>query len=63
MTLMQAADTPYAGTYTQAVGGGSGNYVVFRGLNTASFTLSATPGTATGARRAPINGVQIVAAP
>jgi hypothetical protein len=63
MMLMQGANTPYAGTYTQAVGGAAGNYLVFRGLNATSFTLSATPGPATGAARAPINGVQIVAAP
>jgi hypothetical protein len=63
MTLMQAANTAYAGTYTQAVGGGAGNYVLFRGLNAATFTLTATPGPATGAPRAPINGLQIVALP
>jgi hypothetical protein len=63
MTLMQAANTPYAGTYNQAVGGGVGNYLVFRNLNAASFTLSATPGPATGARRSPLNGIQIVALP
>jgi hypothetical protein len=63
MTLMQAANTPYAGTYIQAVGGGAGNYLVFRNLSAASFTLSATPGPATGARRSPLNGFQIVALP
>jgi hypothetical protein len=63
MTLMQAANTPYAGTYNQAIGGGVGNYLVFRNLNTASFTLSATPGPATGPRRSPLNGLQIVALP
>jgi hypothetical protein len=64
MTLMQAASTAYSGAYVQAVGGGAGNYVVFRNLNAASFTLSATPGPATGGpRRAPVNGLQIVALP
>jgi hypothetical protein len=63
MTLTQAANTSYAGTYTQAAGGGGGNYLVFRGLHVASFTLSATPGPATGVPRAPVNGFQIVGLP
>jgi hypothetical protein len=63
MTLVQAANTSYAGTHTQAVGGGGGTYLVFRGLRTPSFTLSATPGPATGAPRSPLNGFQIVALP
>ena len=38
-------------------GGGSGNYVVFKNLRNASFTLTATP--AGGATlRAPVNGIQ-----
>jgi hypothetical protein len=32
---------------------------VFRNLNTATFTLTATPGTGTN-MRAPVNGLQIV---
>jgi len=63
MTLTQAANTPYAGSYTQAAAGGAGNYLVFRGLHVASFTLSAAPGPATGAPRAPVNGFQIVGLP
>jgi hypothetical protein len=42
-----------------APAGGAGNYVVFRNLTDASFTLVATP--LTGApTRAPVNGLQIV---
>jgi hypothetical protein len=41
--------------------GGSGNYIVFRNVTGASFTLTATPGTTTGSEhRAPVNGIQIV---
>ncbi|MBC7773039.1 MAG: hypothetical protein H7210_11125, partial [Pyrinomonadaceae bacterium] len=47
--------------YTPAPPGGSGNYVVFRGVTGSSFTLTATPGTASGTQtRAPLNGIQIV---
>ncbi len=38
---------------------GAGNYVVFRNLTGASFTLTATP-PSTGFPRAPVNGLQIV---
>jgi hypothetical protein len=62
MTATQAGNTPFAGTFTQAIGGGVGNYVVFRGLTAASFSLSARPGTGT-TLRAPVNGMQIVALP
>jgi hypothetical protein len=43
--------------------GGAGSYVVFRNLSAASFTLTATPGTASmpQRRRCPVNGLQIVA--
>jgi hypothetical protein len=63
MTLMQSANTPYTGTYIHATGGGFGNYLVFPNVSSASFTLSATPGPATGTRRSPLNGLQIVARP
>ena len=43
-----------------APAGGAGNYVVFRNLTSASFTLTATPGTGSPTR-APVNGLQIVA--
>jgi hypothetical protein len=36
----------------------AGNYVIFRNVAGASFTLTATPGT--GTPRAPVNGIQIV---
>jgi len=60
MTVTQGAGTPFAGTFTQAIGGGTGNYVVFRGLTAASFSLNATPATGQ-TKRAPVNGMQIVA--
>jgi hypothetical protein len=37
--------------------GGEGNYVIFRNLTGASFTLTAAPGTG---MNAPVNGIQIV---
>ena len=49
-------------TFTLAPAGGAGNYVVFRNLTAATFTLTATPGdpgTSTN-MRAPVNGLQIV---
>jgi hypothetical protein len=39
---------------------GAGNYLVFKNLTGASFTLTATPGTGQ-TPRAPVNGLQIVA--
>jgi hypothetical protein len=63
MTLSQAAGTPFSGTYTQAASGGFGNYLVFRNLTGASFTMTATPGPATSTPRSPLNGFQIVARP
>jgi hypothetical protein len=59
--VTQAGPSPFMGTFVQAVGGGTGNYVVFRGLTGASFTLTSTVGTGQ-TRRAPINGLQIVTA-
>jgi len=46
--------------YTLAPAGGAGNYVVFRNLTGASFTLTATPDSGS-TKRAPVNGLQIVA--
>jgi len=47
--------------YTLAPSMGAGNYVVFKQLSSATFTLTATPGTGSGTQtRAPVNGVQIV---
>lgn len=45
--------------FTLAPAGGAGNYVVFRNLTAATFTLTATPGTGQQTR-APVNGLQIV---
>jgi hypothetical protein len=45
--------------FTLATSGGAGNYIVFRKVTGAAFTLTATPGTGSQTR-APINGIQIV---
>ena len=59
-TVSQTGPTPITFTsFTLAPAGGAGNYVVFRNLTAASFTLTATPGTGTQTR-APVNGMQIV---
>jgi hypothetical protein len=57
-TVSQTGPSPTTfGGYKLAPAGGAGNYIVFRKLTDAFFTLTATPGT--GAR-APVNGIQIV---
>jgi hypothetical protein len=53
--------SPFAGTYIEAVNSGFGNYVVFRAVAGASFTLTVRPVSGTGLR-APVNGLQIVTA-
>ena len=54
-----AAPTPYV--FTSAPDGGSGNYIVFKSLTTATFELLVKSGTQTSNQyRAPINGLQIV---
>jgi len=59
-TVSQTGPTPTSFTsFTLAPAGGAGNYVVFRNLTAATFTLTATPGTGS-ATRAPVNGLQIV---
>jgi hypothetical protein len=45
--------------FTLAPSGGAGNYVIFRNVTGATFTLTATPGTGPQTR-APVNGIQIV---
>jgi hypothetical protein len=64
LTVTQAAPTPTSFTgYVEApAAGGPGNYVVFRNVTGASFTLNALP-SMTGTRRAPVNGMQIVSPP
>jgi hypothetical protein len=57
-----AAGVDFSGTYTQAIAGSAGNYVVIPGLTADRFTLEAIPDTtAIGTRRAPVNSIQIVA--
>ena len=64
-TTLTGTDAPnanFAGSFTQSVAGGNGNYVLFTGLSLTSFTLSAAVGSSTDIYlRAPINGIQIVA--
>jgi hypothetical protein len=57
-----AAFVDFSGSYSQAIAGSAGNYVVIPGLMEDRFTLEATASTSTDAnRRAPVNGIQIVA--
>jgi hypothetical protein len=59
-SVSQTGPTPTSFTsFALAPAGGAGNYIVFRNLTAATFTLTATPGTGS-AQRAPVNGVQIV---
>jgi hypothetical protein len=51
----------FSGAFVRATDGGLGNYVVFRGITGAVFTLRVAPVSGTGLR-APINGLQIVTA-
>ena len=53
------APTTFPG-FALALPNGVGNYVIFRAVTGASFTLTATPGTG-APTRSPINGIQIVA--
>jgi hypothetical protein len=56
-----AANTNFTGTFTPAANS-AGNYVKFT-VTAAGFTITGTPGTSTGTRRAPINAIQIVPRP
>jgi len=63
LTVSQTGPVPTSFTsFTLAPAGGAGNYIIFRNLTAATFTLTATPGTATTGNnvRAPVNGLQIV---
>ena len=62
ISLTDAANTNFSGTFTQATGSSpNGNYVVFTIPNVAGFTLSAIPSLASdGTQRAPLNVIQIV---
>lgn len=60
VSLTDAANTNFSGTFTQA-NNSAGNYVVF-GINATAFTISAAASTASdGTQRAPLNAIQIVA--
>ena len=63
VVLTDAAGSNFAGAYSGVTAtSGSGNYIRVR-INGGQFTISATPkDPATGTRRAPINGLQIVPA-
>jgi hypothetical protein len=59
ISLTDAANTNFSGTFTQA-NNSAGNYVVFP-INATGFTLTVTAGaSSTATRRAPVNGIQIV---
>jgi hypothetical protein len=53
--------TPFSGTFIDALNGGFGNYVVFRGVTGMTLTVTVRPVSGTGLR-APVNGIQIVTA-
>jgi hypothetical protein len=60
VTVSQIGPSPSAFPgFTLAAPGGAGNYVIFRNVSGAAFTLTATPVTGTQTR-APINGIRIV---
>jgi len=62
-TLSETMAQIFSGTFVMAPGtaGGAGNYVVFRGIRGAAFTLTSTPGASTSMfQRSPVNGLQIV---
>jgi hypothetical protein len=56
-----SANTNFTATFTRATNS-AGNYVKFT-VTAAGFTITATPGTSTGTRRAPVNAIQIVPVP
>jgi hypothetical protein len=59
VTLTDAANRNFTGTYQQA-SGGAGNYVKFH-IQASTFYLTAIPSASSdGYPRAPVNGVQIV---
>lgn len=60
-TVTQPPLSEFSGVFVEANNGEMGNYVVFRGVAGAAFTLRVAPVSGTGLR-APINGLQIVTA-
>jgi len=61
VSATDAAGANFNGTFTLA-NNATGNYVKFTLPFTTGFTITATPGASTGARRAPLNGLQLVPA-
>ncbi len=61
VNLTDLGGTNFSGTFIEAAGT-SGNYVKFR-IQATGFTLTASPGTSTDKRRAPVNGIQIAPVP
>ncbi len=62
-TVQDTAGTNFAGTFVPAIRP-VGNYMKFTSVGGTGFTLKATPGTASdGARRSPVNALQIVSQP
>jgi len=60
VTCTDAEGVDYSGTFVYG-NNGTGNFICIPGLNSANFTLLATPLTTTdGVNGAPINGIQIV---
>jgi hypothetical protein len=59
ITVSQTGPTTFTGYAQTADMGTTGNYVVFKNVTSASFTLTATAVTGT-TKRAPVNGLQIV---
>jgi hypothetical protein len=57
-----AANDDFSGPFVLASGGTAGNFVLFPDVTGSSFMLKASPGpSSVGARRAAVNGIQIVA--
>jgi hypothetical protein len=60
ISLIDAPNTNFSGTFTQA-NNSAGNYVVFTTPNVSAFTISATPTASSSSfLRAPVNGIQVV---
>ena len=63
VSVTDLANSPFKGVFTQA-NNSAGNYVKFSAITATTFTLTATSGTSTNtAKRAPVNGLQIVPSP
>jgi hypothetical protein len=61
LTATDGENMDFYGVFTQTNPGDVSNYIVFRNLTSADFTLDAVPGESTDTTpRAPVNGIQIV---